>query len=61
LLDAAYNKDLRSPSYGVDRSQKEGLGMSERFEIGASLRRSFLRDGIELGRIVETLRRLDRG
>jgi hypothetical protein len=54
VLDAAYNKDLRLALYGVDRSQKEGLGMSERFDIRRVPTTVVLRDGIELGRIVET-------
>lgn len=52
-LDMAGNKDLRLTLYGVDRAKKEGLGMSERFDIRRVPTTVVLRDGIELGRIVE--------
>ena len=53
LLDAADNKDLKLALYGVDRSKKEGLGMSEKFNIQRVPTTIVLRDGVELGRIVE--------
>jgi thiol-disulfide isomerase/thioredoxin/copper chaperone CopZ len=52
-LDAAGNKDLKLALYGVDRSKKEGLGMSEKFNIQRVPTTIVLRDGVELGRIVE--------
>ena len=54
ILDMAGNRDLRLALYGVDREKKEGLGMSERFDIRRVPTTVVLRDGIELGRIVET-------
>jgi thiol-disulfide isomerase/thioredoxin len=53
ILDAAGNKDLRLALYGVDRSKKEGLGMSEKFNIQRVPTTIVLRDGKELGRIVK--------
>jgi copper chaperone CopZ len=53
ILDMAGNGDLRLALYGVDRAKKEGLGMSEKFAIQRVPTTIVLRDGIELGRIVE--------
>jgi thiol-disulfide isomerase/thioredoxin len=53
ILDAAGNKDIKLALYGVDRSKKEGLGMSEKFDIQRVPTTIVLRDGKELGRIVE--------
>jgi thiol-disulfide isomerase/thioredoxin len=53
ILDMAGNGDLRLALYGVDRAKKEGLGMSEKFTIQRVPTTIVLRDGIELGRIVE--------
>ena len=52
-LDAADNKNLKLVLYGVDRTKKEGLGMSEKFNIQRVPTTIVLRDGVELGRIVE--------
>lgn len=54
ILDTAGNKNLRLTLYGVDRAKKEGIGMSERFNIQRVPTTVVLRDGIELGRIEET-------
>jgi len=53
VLDAADNKNLKLTLYGVDRAKKEGLGMSEKFNIQRVPTTIVLRDGAELGRIVE--------
>ena len=53
VLDAADNKNLKLTLYGVDRAKKEGLGMSEKFNIRRVPTTIVLRDGTELGRIVE--------
>lgn len=53
ILDTAGNKDLRLTLYGVDRSKKEGLGMSEKFNVQRVPTMIVLRDGAELGRVVE--------
>jgi thiol-disulfide isomerase/thioredoxin len=53
VLDAADNRNLRLTLYGVDRTRKEGIGMSERFGIQRVPTTIILRDGVELGRIVE--------
>lgn len=53
-LDAAGNHNVRLALYGVDREKKEGLGMSERFDIRRVPTTIVLRDGVELGRIAET-------
>jgi len=53
VLDAADNKNLKVVLYGVDRAKKEGLGMSEKFNIQRVPTTIVLRDGVELGRIVE--------
>jgi len=53
VLDAAGNKDLRLALYGVDRVKRDGLGMSETFNIRRVPTTIVLRDGVELGRIVE--------
>ena len=52
-LDAADNKNLKLALYGVDRGKQEGLGMSEKFSIQRVPTTIVLRDGVELGRIVE--------
>ena len=52
-LDAADNKNLKLALYGVDRARQEGLGMSEKFNIQRVPTTIVLRDGTELGRIVE--------
>ncbi len=52
-LDAAGNKNLKLALYGVDRANKEGLGMSEKFNIQRVPTMIVLRGGTELGRIVE--------
>lgn len=53
ILDTAGNKGLRLALYGVDRSKKDGLGMSEKFHVRRVPTTIVLRDGVELGRIVE--------
>ncbi len=53
ILDAANNRNLRPALYGVDRDLKEGIGMSERFGIRRLPTTIVLRNGAELGRIVE--------
>lgn len=53
ILDAAENKNLKLALYGVDRAKNEGLGMSEKFSIQRVPTTIVLRDGVELGRIVE--------
>lgn len=53
VLNAADNKNLKLALYGVDRGKKEGLGMSEKFSIQRVPTTIVLRDGVELGRIVE--------
>lgn len=52
-LDAAGNPNVRLALYGVDREKKDGLGMSERFDIRREPTTVVLRDGIERGRIVD--------
>lgn len=52
-LDAADNQDLRLILYGVDRSMKESLGRSEKFNVRRVPTTIVLRNGTELGRIVE--------
>lgn len=52
VLDAAGNRNLKLALYGVDREKKEGLGMSEKFNIQRVPTTIVLRDGVELGRIV---------
>jgi thiol-disulfide isomerase/thioredoxin len=54
VLDAADNKNLKLAIYGVDRTKNEGLGMSEKFSIQRVPTTIVLRDGMELGRIVES-------
>jgi thiol-disulfide isomerase/thioredoxin len=53
ILDAADNRNLKPVLYGVGRDNKEGIGMSERFGIQRVPTTIVLRDGVELGRIVE--------
>jgi copper chaperone CopZ len=53
ILDAVGNPNLKLSLYGVDRAKKEGLGMSERFNIQQVPTTVVLRDGVERGRIVE--------
>lgn len=53
ILDAADNRNLKPALYGVGRDKKEGIGMSERFGIQRVPTTIVLRDGVELGRIVE--------
>jgi thiol-disulfide isomerase/thioredoxin len=53
VLDVADNKNLKLALYGVDRGKKEDLGMSEKFSIQRVPTTIVLRDGVELGRIVE--------
>jgi hypothetical protein len=53
VLDAANDKDIRLTLYGVDREKKEGIGMSDRFGIRRIPTTIVLRNGVELGRIVE--------
>jgi len=53
VLDAAGNRNLKLALYGVDREKKEGLGMSEKFNIQRVPTTIVLRDGVELGRTVE--------
>lgn len=53
ILDAADNRNLKPALYGVGRDNKEGIGMSERFGIQRVPTTIVLRDGVELGRIVE--------
>jgi hypothetical protein len=53
VLDAADNKNLKLALYGVDRARQEGLGMSEKFNIRRVPTTIVLRDGTELGRLVE--------
>jgi len=53
VLDAANDKDIKLTLYGVDREKKEGIGMSDRFGIQRIPTTIVLRNGVELGRIVE--------
>jgi hypothetical protein len=53
VLDAANDRDLKLTLYGVDREKKEGIGMSDRFGIQRIPTTIVLRNGVELGRIVE--------
>lgn len=52
ILDAADNKNLKLALYGVDRNQKEGLGMSDRFNVQRVPTTVVLHNGVERGRIV---------
>lgn len=53
VLDAASNRNFSLRMYAVDRSKKDCDGLSEKHQITRVPTMVFLRDGKELGRIVE--------
>ena len=53
VYDAVKNPNLSLQLYGVDRAKQDGLGLTKKYDVKKIPAIIFLRDGRELGRIIE--------
>jgi thiol-disulfide isomerase/thioredoxin len=53
VYDTAKNSNLSLQLYGVDRAKQDGLGLTDKYNVTRVPTVIFLREGKELGRIIE--------
>ncbi len=53
VYDTVKNPNLSLQLYGVDRAKQDGLGLTTKYDVKRVPTTLFLRDGRELGRIIE--------